>query len=187
MRKLMAALIVSLLVTGLTQAQTESRMLIHGTRQITDSWGVAGWSVFPNIVSGTANLSVIGSRYSWSTGWVELLSGQLMANGSSSNLVNMRAFSKKLPIHFWGEVEYFPQDKTLYWFLQADRPVSIVGKFIGKIGLETENVHQPGMISQLGIGPHVIVSLANNLTMIIAHQWKADKSQFSRVYLVMDF
>ena len=169
------------------EVPTQSRVLFHGTRQISENWGMAGWSIFPNIVQDTKNLIVTGPRYSYNNGWVEMLAGKIITADGNSTLYNIRTFSKHLPVHIWGEIEYFPKDKTMYWFLQTDLPINIAGKFIGKIGLETENVHQPDQKSNLGVGPHIIVPVAKNMTIIFAHQWRYQEENLYRFYTIIDF
>ena len=191
LRNALIVILLTVVFVGSLQAEipTQSRLLFHGTKELTDNWGVAGWLIFPNIVSGNTNLIIAGPRYNFNKGWVEFLGGQLIKADESSTVWNIRASSEHLLIHFWGEVEYFSQDDKLYWFLQANYPISLKETFIGKPGIETENVHQKDESSQIGFGPHVILPVSQNMTLIIAHQWKYTANEwdrFYRFYIVFD-
>jgi len=170
--------------------ETQSRVLFHGHKELFQGWSMSAWSIFPNISQSRNNLVVVGPSFYQENRYVEVMIGQVAKEqGRGIFLFNIRGFYKFPLFHAWAEVEYFPEEQNLYWFAQLDRPISVKGKFLGKIGVETENTHflKTGKNS-LGFGPHLIFPVADNLTIITAYQWRrGHEKDFVRFYTVIDF
>ena len=170
--------------------ETQSRVLFHGHREIYQGWSMSAWSIFPNISQDRNNLIVAGPSFYQENWYLEIMAGKVIKEqGQSSFLYNIRGFYKSRLFHAWAEIEYFPEDQNLYWFAQLDYPVSVQSRFLGKIGIETENTHflQNGE-SSLGLGPHLILPVADNLAIITAYQRRhGDEKDFVRFYTVIEF
>lgn len=194
MRYFLAILMVFSLVFTISAEieaeETQSRVLFHGHREILKGWSMSAWSVFPNISQSRNSLVVVGPSFYQENWYIEAIAGQVAKEqGRGSFLFNTRGFYKFTLFHAWAEVEYFPEEKNLYWFAQLDRLIGVKGKFLGKIGVETENTHflKTGKNS-LGLGPHLIFPVADNLTIITAYQWRqGHEKDFIRFYTVIDF
>jgi hypothetical protein len=178
-------------VFGQVEAEeTQSRVLFHGRREVFTGWSISAWSIFPNISQSKNNLVVFGPSFYQGNWYLEVMAGKVIKEqGQSSFLYNIRGFYKSSLFHTWAEIEYFPKDENLYWFAQLDYPVNIKGKLLGKIGIETENTHfLKNQSSSLGLGPHLILPVADNLAIITAYQWRDENEEnFLRFYTVIDF
>ncbi|MDD5031917.1 MAG: hypothetical protein PHR36_02615 [Patescibacteria group bacterium] len=170
--------------------ETQSRIIFHGHREIHQGWSISAWSIFPNISANRNNLVIAGPSYYQENWYIEGMAGQVVKEqGQGSFLLNIRSFYKSCLFHAWAEVEYFPEEQNLYWFAQLDFPVNVRGDFLGKVGVETEDTHflKAGKNS-LGLGPHLIFSVADNFTIITAYQWRrGHEKDFVRFYTVIDF
>lgn len=180
MKTLLAILIGCCLMAAVVSPATaadlcNTKLLLHGTKTVSDSssFGFAGWFILPNPGSGTV-VAVVGPRYTAKSGWVEVMAGFVSKKQRGEFLFDLRAsYDRFAPIHFWTNVEYFPQTHNGYLYLDVNYDI----RSLGKIGLETENTFLSGGADNLSVGPRVVVPFTRQFSMIGAYQFHSHGNQ----------
>lgn len=164
-------------------AATNTKLLLHGNSKET-GWGTAAWVILPNLGAGvTPTVVVAGVRYNSSAWWVETMAGALVVDHDARTLFDVRAsYDRLAPVHFWSNVQVFPDDGQGY--LYADSNVDISPNL--KLGVESENQLFPGAPDDWSIGPRVVVPF-DKLALIAAHQWHARGGRVTWLRAVINF
>lgn len=175
MRNALTALLIIIVITTSSHVfageadQYNTKVLLHGTKQISDSssWQLSGWAIFPNIGNGPV-LMVGGPRYEIKDQWsIECMAGTFTKDQAGELVIDIRAsYDAFDPIHLWTNVEYFPKTRNWYTYLDVNYRIGN----LGLVGIETENMHFPNAKDDLSIGPRVVLPLGQ-ITIVWALQF----------------
>lgn len=190
-RNFIIALVTAFLLTVPALAQSQqARVLIHPTADLDDKWFVSGW-IINNAQSGqpdnTNLLAGIGRRWNKgdNKGDVEFLFQQHWNPSGNQQLLDIR-LNQRLGKRWslYAEVAPFLKRPAVYDFFSLEANLT---KRLS-LGIETENVHQPGRDS-LGAGPRATYLLKKwptaKLVLAGSYQFRPHEPNVARVYLIL--
>lgn len=161
------------LFAGVASAETyNTRLLLHGHKQVSNGLGVAGWVIAPNISSSNNWVTLVGPCYS-GEGWgAELMGGVVVTNEAGKFLVDTRLeFTPKLfsiPLYTWSNFQWVKTGGTgtFYWYTQLDW---VVPAGLGLLGVETENTFAIGG-NDYSVAPQAVIPFGDHFALVIAPQ-----------------
>ena len=169
----------------------QMRLLLHKQHEIgTRGWGMAGWWVLPDVTARPdrlRSLVLVGPLYRTPQRWLELMGGTLFRNDrEAETLVNLRFAERGIPgLMALGDIEYYFNDRRLYWLLAAERRLLTWRGGALRGGVESENITFPDRRRDLfGIGPRVTLALPAALGVTGAYQFRNDRD-FVRAYVLL--
>lgn len=167
------------------------RLLLHKQHELgARGWGIAGWWVLPDVTARPnrfRSLVLLGPLYRTPERWVELMGGTLFRNDrDAETLVNVRFAERGIPgLIAIGDIEYYFNDRRLYWLLAGERRLLTWRGGALRGGVESENITFPdGRRDLFGIGPRVTLTLPAALTVTGAYQFRNDRD-FARAYILL--
>lgn len=169
-------LILSFVIVSPAFAQTYNfRLLFHGTKEVSDGFGIAAWIACPNMTNNSQKwLVVAGPSYNYQnkqekTRWgIEVMGGTFVEKGISTPLLDVRVCYDDEDLSRFINVQWIDPGKSNLFYVFADINYALPLK-IGKIGIETEN-NFSGSKNDLSAGPHLIIPF-NGLTLVTAYQF----------------
>lgn len=173
-------------------ASPQSRLVVRASRdvaQIADSFkiGTAAWSIIPNLLSNDRrNVTVVGIRVHNSSLWIDLMAGRSANSQKESWLANIRSGLTHGRFQSYHEVQWIPGDQLLYWMAQVGWLIKVKETTVARLGLETENIHSQHALSELKIGPNIMVPLSDHLSLAGTWYFPKEGQSFFRAYTIVN-
>ncbi len=183
--KLLTILAVFVLASSARATTTNTKLLLHGaSKEQGQGWGTAGWVILPNL--GTPNsptVVVAGPRFTAEGWWVEGMGGALVVDHEARALLDARAaYDRLAPIHFWSNVQLFPDNGQSYVYV--DTNVDVTTSL--KLGVESENQFYLDAPDDWSIGPRIVLPLGA-MKLIATHQWHSQGGNVTWIRAAVDF